>query len=460
MFDILAPHLKGLTEDLNDEIKYQKFKHGIKEVKEFLEKLANRGKVDPLSSNFAQYLDENDKLKYLRYEFSIPKSRDIVTDKVEALSPEEECMYFCGNSLGLMPKRARELISQELDVWASSGVVGHFKHKHNRPWVSIEDTVVEKMADIVAKPIEIAIMNTLTSNLHLLMASFYTPNTKKTHPAKELIKVTPPEGESVVPLNSILEIIEKEGHTISLVLFSGVHYYTGQFFKMKKITQAAQRKGCIVGFDLSHAVGNVVLKLHKWGIDFAAWCSYKYLNSGPGGIAGIFLHEKHANDFNRPRLAGWWGSERKSRFKMDQQFKPIPGASGFQVSNPSVLNVVSLLASLELFSRTSMVNLRAKSILLTGYLEYLLDKQLNGLGFKIITPRDPHQRGCQLSLKFFERSVQEKVHKELMSYGAVVDERSPDIIRIAPNPMYNNFSEVFRFVRALKVVIGDIGVKD
>ncbi|PKC14716.1 kynureninase [Rhizophagus irregularis] len=486
MFGILAPHLKEFTDDLSDEIKYQKIKHGVKDVKEFLEKLANKGKVDPLSNDFAKYLDENDKLKYLRYEFTIPKARDIVSDGVEALSPEDDSVYFCGNSLGLMPRRTRDLVNQELDVWASSGVVGHFKHKHKRPWISIEDNVIDKMAEIVgAKPIEVAVMNTLTSNLHLLMASFYTPTTKKNRkkiliepmafpsdlyavesqirfhgldPAKELIKVTPPEGENVVPLDNILKIIEKEGHTISLVLFSGVHYYTGQFFKIKKITEAAQKKGCIVGLDLSHAVGNVVLKLHKWGVDFAAWCSYKYLNSGPGGIAGIFLHERHANDFNRPRFAGWWGSDRGTRFQVDQQFKPIPGAGGFQVSNPSVLNMVSLIASLELFSKTSMVHLRAKSILLTGYLEYLLDKQVNGLGFKIISPRDPHQRGCQLSLKFLDKNVRDKVSRELMSYGIVIDERD-DTIRVAPTPMYNNFSEVFKFVKALKIIMSDLGIK-
>ncbi|CAG8450986.1 5596_t:CDS:2 [Diversispora eburnea] len=447
MWDIISPFFKEIHEDLTEELKYQKLKHEIKDVSELIERLASKAKLDPLSVDFSKHLDENDRLKSLREEFNIPKAGDIVTDGVEAISPGEKSVYFCGNSLGLMPKCARELLSQELDVWASTGVAGHFQHKFNRPWVSIDDNVVEGIAEIVgAKPIEIATMNTLTSNLHLLMASFYTPN-----------KINPPPGEFNERLEDILNIIEKEGNKIALVLFSGVHYYSGQFYKIKKITTAAKAKGCVVGFDLSHAVGNVVLKLHKWKVDFATWCTYKYLNSGPGGIAGIFIHEKHANDFNRPRFAGWWGSDRKSRFQMDKPFQPIPGAKGFQVSNPSVLNTVSLLASLKVFDKTSMVQLRSKSILLTGYLEYLLDKQLNSLGYKIITPRDPHQRGCQLSLLVDENKV-EQVSKGLMKYGIVIDVRSSSVIRIAPNPMYNTFSEVFRFVKALKLIMSDLGI--
>ncbi|RHZ88499.1 hypothetical protein Glove_22g197 [Diversispora epigaea] len=483
MWDIISPFFKEIHEDLSDELKYQKLKHEIKDVKELIERLASKAKLDPLSADFSKHLDENDRLKGLREEFNIPKAGDIVTDGVEAISPGENSLYFGGNSLGLMPKRARGLISQELDVWASAGVVGHFQHKFNRPWVSIDDNVVEGIAEIVgAKPIEIAIMNTLTSNLHLLMASFYTPNKSRNKilieskafpsdqyavesqikfhgfdPATTLIKVNPPPGEFNERLEDILNVIEKEGNKIALVLFSGVHYYSGQFYKIKKITTAAKAKGCVVGFDLSHAAGNVVLKLHKWKVDFATWCTYKYLNSGPGGIAGIFIHEKHANDFNRPRFAGWWGSDRKSRFQMDKPFQPVPGAKGFQVSNPSVLNTVSLLASLEIFDKTSMVQLRSKSILLTGYLEYLLDRQLNSLGYKIITPRDPHQRGCQLSLLIDENKF-EQVSKGLMSYGIVVDVRNPDVIRVAPNPMYNTFSEVFRFVKALKIIMSDLGV--
>ncbi|KAF0419885.1 kynureninase [Gigaspora margarita] len=484
MWDIIAPLFKEIHEDLTDELKYLKLKHEIKDCRELIERLAARAKLDPLSEEFSQHLDKNDKLSHLREEFSIPKSSEVTLNGVVSLNPNEPSMYFCGNSLGLMPKRARILVNQELDVWAKSGVNGHFTHPHNRPWVSIDDTVVEKMADVVgAKPIEIAIMNTLTSNLHLIMASFYTPKKHRNKilieakafpsdqyavesqikfhgydPATTLITVNPPPGEYIINLNDILNIIEKEGSSIALVLFSGIHYYSGQFFKLKKIAAAAKKKGCIVGFDLSHAVGNVVLKLHKWNVDFAVWCSYKYLNSGPGGIAGIFIHEKHAHDFNRPRFAGWWGSDRRSRFQMDKPFNPIPGAGGFQVSNPSVLDTVSLLASLDVFAQTSMVQLRAKSILLTGYLEYLLDKQLNGLGYKNITPRDPHQRGCQISLVIDENKL-EKVINGLNSYGAVVDERTPDCIRIAPNPMYNSFSDVFRFVKALKIIMGNLGFK-
>ncbi|CAG8796302.1 43240_t:CDS:2, partial [Gigaspora margarita] len=438
MWDIIAPLFKEIHEDLTDELKYLKLKHEIKDCRELIERLAARAKLDPLSEEFSQHLDKNDKLSHLREEFSIPKSSEVTLNGVVSLNPNEPSMYFCGNSLGLMPKRARILVNQELDVWAKSGVNGHFTHPHNRPWVSIDDTVVEKMADVYAVESQI---------------KFHGYD-----PATTLITVNPPPGEYIINLNDILNIIEKEGSSIALVLFSGIHYYSGQFFKLKKIAAAAKKKGCIVGFDLSHAVGNVVLKLHKWNVDFAVWCSYKYLNSGPGGIAGIFIHEKHAHDFNRPRFAGWWGSDRRSRFQMDKPFNPIPGAGGFQVSNPSVLDTVSLLASLDVFAQTSMVQLRAKSILLTGYLEYLLDKQLNGLGYKNITPRDPHQRGCQISLVIDENKL-EKVINGLNSYGAVVDERTPDCIRIAPNPMYNSFSDVFRFVKALKIIMGNLGFK-
>nr|CAG8607109.1 1664_t:CDS:2 [Entrophospora candida] len=374
-----------------------------------------------------------------------------------------------------MPKCTKELVNQELDAWASSGVTGHFRHKYNRPWVSIAETVTEKTAELVgAKPIEIAIMSTLTSNLHLLMASFYTPTKTRFKimiedktfpsdqvnmesqirfhgydPATALIKVSPPTGEYFPSLDEILKTIEQEGDSIALVMFGGVQYYTGQFFKIKKITQVAQRKGCIVGFDLAHAVGNVVLKLHKWKVDFASWSTYKYMNSGPGGISSIFVHEKHAYDFDRPRFAGWWGTDLTSRFQMDKRM----------VSNPSVLNVVSLLGSLEVFSKTSMVQLRTKSILLTGYLEYLLDKQLDEIGCKIITPRDPHQRGCQLSLIFDSERVR-SIHKELMTYGIVVDIREPNCLRVAPAPLYNTFSEVWKFVKALKMAVNDLAVKD
>ncbi|CAG8600358.1 9690_t:CDS:2 [Acaulospora morrowiae] len=484
MWDLVAPLFKEFHEELTDELKYQKLKREIKNSHDLIERLAAKAKLDPLSVEFSKHLDEHDRLKPLREEFSIPKSKDVVTEGTSKTKPNEEVVYFCGNSLGLMPKRVRQLLSQELDVWATAGVVGHFNHKFDRPWISIDEAVVEKTAEIVgAKPIEIAIMNTLTSNLHLLMASFYTPTKSRNKilieakafpsdqyavesqikfhgydPATALIKVNPPPGEYLTKLDDILDTIEKEGNKIALLLFSAVHYYTGQFFKIKKITAAAQKKGIVVGFDLSHAVGNVVLRLHKWKVDFASWCSYKYLNSGPGGIAGIFIHEKHANDFNRPRFAGWWGSDRRSRFQMDKPFQPTPGAGGFQVSNPSVLNTVSLLGSLEVFEKTSMVQLRAKSILLTGYLEYLLDKQLNNLGYKIITPRDPHQRGCQISL-FFEKEKFEKVYKDLLIYGIIIDERNSDVIRVAPNPMYNSFSEVFRFVEALKTIMADLGVK-
>ncbi|KAL1924141.1 uncharacterized protein VTP21DRAFT_7176 [Calcarisporiella thermophila] len=437
------------------------------------------------SFEIAAWLDERDELKGLRKEFSIPLVKDVVplndAEKEKLGSKgENTCVYFCGNSLGLLPLKSKVYVEEELDVWAKRGVVSHFNHPYGRPWVSIEDNVVGRSAELIgAKPDEVAIMNTLTGNLHYLLTSFYQPTSRRYKilmeekpfpsdryaiesqlrlhgfdPADALIFQKPREGEYTLRTEDILSTIEREGESIALVLFSGVQYYTGQLFEIEKITKAGHSKGCIVGFDLAHAVGNVPMKLNEWGVDFACWCTYKYLNSGPGGIAGLFVHEKHSDvSSNRPRFGGWWGVERDVRFQMDKVFPLRVGAAGYQLSNPSVLNTVSLLGSLQIFEEVTMPKLRAKSKLLTAYLEYLLDTEIGGLlDFKIITPRDPEQRGCQLSL-ILSDSQFDRIFNALMAEGVVCDERRPNCIRIAPVPLYNTFMDVRKFIDILKRLI-------
>ncbi|TPX34178.1 hypothetical protein SmJEL517_g03079 [Synchytrium microbalum] len=378
---------------------------------------------------------------------------------------QKDCIYLCGNSLGLQPKRTRELISEELHVWADRGVNGHFDHPHNRPWALIDDHVVQSTAKIVgAKESEVAVMNSLTANLHFLMVSFYRPTSTrhkilmepkcfpsdhfaiesqiKFHgydPLPSIITVNLRDGESNISTDDILQAIDKDGDSIALVLFGGVQYYTGQLFDMQAITRAGHEKGCVVGFDLAHAVGNVPLQLHDWNVDFAAWCTYKYLNSGAGGIGGAFVHERHASDSTLPKFLGWWGTDPTTKFAMSHDFKPINGANQYRVSNPAVLTTVALMGSLSVFDKTSMAELRAKSLLLTGYLEHLLDK-LSSPYIKIITPRDPLQRGCQLSVLLQGRNM-EAVHHALLQQGIVCDERKPDVIRISPAPLYNTFED-------------------
>ncbi|KAI9014852.1 pyridoxal phosphate-dependent transferase [Gaertneriomyces semiglobifer] len=387
---------------------------------------------------------------------------------------DSDCIYLCGNSLGLQPKKTRKLLEEELDVWASAGVQGHFNHPYGRPWVSIDDHVIAESARIVgAQNHEVTIMNSLTANLHFLMISFYRPTTHRYKimmeaksfpsdyyaiesqvslhgfsPKDAIIEVEPRNGEDTIRTEDILQRIEEEGDKVALVLFSGVQYYTGQFFELDRITSAAKKKGCMVGFDLAHAVGNVPLRLHDWEVDFACWCTYKYLNAGPGGIGGAFVHEKHARS-QLPRLAGWWGTDPAQKFVMDHVFRPIPGANVYRVSNPNVLATTSLLGSLQVFARTTPEDLRAKSVLLTGYLEVLL---MGVQGFKILTPSESHQRGCQLSL-LFDGGLMLPVFEELQRAGIVVDERKPDVIRVAPTPLYNTFTDVWTFVKILKEAI-------
>lgn len=382
-------------------------------------------------------------------------------------------IYFSGHSLGLQPKQTRSLVNQELKDWAQLGVEGH-EHAQ-RPWLYYHHFSKKILAGIVgAKPAEVVAMNQLTINLHLMMVSFYIPTSERykilvevgafpsdqyafesqikfhgLNPEKTLIELKPREEEFNLRTEDIINTIEDHGRELALIILGGVQYYTGQFFDIKKITEAGHKVGAIVGFDLAHAVGNVSLNLHKHDVDFAVWCGYKYLNSGPGGIAGAFIHERYSGNVALPRFAGWWGHNEKERFEMKKGFKPILGIDGWQVSNVPILQAAAHLASLEIFGAAGMRALREKSILLTGYLEFLL-KEMDPLQnyFTIITPSNPKERGCQLSLLIKENG--KKVFNSLTKAGVSADWRDPDVIRIAPVPLYNTFQEVFRFTAILK----------
>lgn len=360
---------------------------------------------------------------------------------------------------------------QELTDWKNLGVEGHFHGKH--PWMPYHEFVAENAAYVVgAKPSEVVMMNGLTANLHLMMVSFYRPtktrykilieytpfpsdiyavqSQAKFHgfdPADAIIKMKPRDGEHTLRQEDIEEVIAREGQGIALILLGGVHYYTGQFFDIARITEAGHKLGCMVGFDLAHAAGNVLLKLHDWNVDFACWCSYKYLNAGPGAVAGAFVHERHAKSFDLPRFAGWWGNDKSVRFKMGPQFQPMTGAEGWQLSNPPIFALAPARVSLDIFREAGMDNLRSKSTQLTAYLEYLLHNLKLG-SLKIMTPANDAERGCQLSI-----TVQDNgrgVFDALQKAGVVCDWREPDCIRVAPVPLYNSFSDVYRFVEIFK----------
>ena len=413
---------------------------------------------------FAKQLDQTDSLKSYRSKFFIPKMKG------------KPVIYFSGNSLGLQPKQAPIFIQQELNDWANLGVEGH-EHAQ-RPWLSYHKFSKKILAEIVgAKPKEVVAMNQLTVNLHLMMVSFYKPNAGrykilteagafssdqyafesqiKFHgfdPERALIELSPRDGEFTLRTADIIKAIEKHGQELALVIFGGVQYYTGQFFDIKKITEAGQSAGAMVGFDLAHAIGNVDLQLHRHNVDFAVWCSYKYLNSGPGGIAGAFIHEKYFDRNDLPRFAGWWGHQEKERFEMKKGFKPIPGVDGWQVSNVPVLQAAAHLASLEIFQAAGMKALRRKSILLTDYLEFLL-REIDPFenSFRIITPSNSKERGCQLSI--FIKKNGKKIFNDLTRNGVSLDWREPNVIRLAPVPLYNTFEEVFGFARIFKVIL-------
>ncbi|XP_032067670.1 kynureninase isoform X2 [Thamnophis elegans] len=442
-----------------------------------IETIAFELACSPVDKKVALHLDEEDELKHLRECFHIPKVTDLPPTSPTLVEEDENCIYFAGHSLGLQPKKIKTYLDEELDKWAKVGVHGHFNGK--RPWALGDECIVELMADLVgARNEEVALMNGLTVNLHLLMLTFFKPTfyrhkillEAKAFPSdhyavesqlqihgldreKSMLMIQPRKGEETLRTEDILDIIEKEGDSIAVILFSGVQYYTGQLFDIPRITKAGQAKGCFVGFDLAHAVGNVELHLHEWGVDFACWCSYKYLNSGAGGLAGAYIHEKHSKTM-KPALIGWWGHDYKTRFLMENKLQLSPGINGFRLSNPSILLVCALHASLEIFAQTTMKRLRRKSMLLTGYLEYLIrhyySKDRNDPEktlIKTITPSHPEKRGCQLTLLF---SVPIKdVFKELEKRGVACDMREPDALRVAPVPLYNTFQDVYNFIEIL-----------
>jgi kynureninase len=377
-----------------------------------------------------------------------------------------------GNSLGLMPRSARARVAQELEDWASLAVEAHFEGR--TPWFSYHEIFRESGAALVgAQPGEVVMMNGLTVNLHLMMASFYRPTPSRHKiliedgafpsdtyvaqtqlafhgfdPESALRRLSPREGESLLRTEDVVETIEREGRGIALVLLPGVQYYTGQLLDIVAITEAAHAVGCVAGWDLAHAAGNVPLALHDGNVDFAVWCSYKYLNSGPGAVAGCFVHERHGEDEKLTRLGGWWGNDPATRFRMHEErsFVPRAGADGWQLSNPPILAMAPLAASMEIFQEAGINSLRRKSVTLTGYLEWLLG-QSSSPGFDVITPRNPDERGCQLSLRVL--GDPRPVQAAMAAAGVVADFRPPDVIRVAPVPLYNTFHEVWRLAKAL-----------
>ena len=412
---------------------------------------------------YAKQLDKEDTVSHYREQFHIPKDKD-----------GNNWLYFTGNSLGLQPKATQKYIQQELEDWANFGVEGHFEAKN--PWMPYHEFLTESMAKIVgAKPIEVVIMNTLTTNLHLLMVSFYQPTKTKYKIVIEsdafpsdryavqtqldfhgfdanegLIEWKPRPGEELLNIEDLETILEKQGDEIALLLIGGVNYYTGQYLDLKKITQLGHAKNCMVGIDLAHGVGNIKPDLHNSGVDFAAWCTYKYLNSGPGSLGGLFVHEKHAHNKKLKRFAGWWSHNKATRFNMRQPLDVIPGAEGWQLSNPPILSMAAIKASLDMFNEVGMDALREKSERLTGYFEFLIN-ELNNNKIKIITPSNPTERGCQLSIQV--KDADKNLHKKLTEAHIITDWREPDVIRCATVPVYNTFEDVYRLVDKLKAIV-------
>ena len=417
---------------------------------------------------FAQALDEADPLKACREQFHFPS---LGTD---------ELVYFTGHSLGLQPRTVKAAVELELDEWAKYGVEGHF-HSTN-PWYSYHELLTPPMAEIVgAKESEVVCMNSLTTNLHLLFVSFYRPTKQrykiisearmfpsdrylletqaKFHgfdPDDAIIEIGPREGEWLIREEDILEAIDANADELALVFFGGVNYFTGQLFDMAKLTKAAHAVGAVAGFDLAHAAGNVPLALHEWGPDFAAWCSYKYLNSSPGNVGGVFVHGRHGRNFELPRFGGWWGHDKQTRFQMKSGFRPMAGAEGWQLSNVPILGMAAMKASLDIFVGAGMPALRAKSEKLTGYLEYTIDllaEEFPDAGIGMITPRDPAERGSQLSFNLAGRERQ--LFDDMIASGVIADFREPCIIRVAPVPLYNSFADVFTFGKVMRNLLAN-----
>ena len=418
------------------------------------------------SLDYALAMDQSDPLRSFRNKFLMPE-RDGM-----------QCSYFLGNSLGLQPRSANNAIQEILRQWQDHGVEGFFEGE--KPWLSYHDQLTPLLAKVVgAKPAELVIMNQLSVNLHLMMVSFYRPQGKRVKiiceakafpsdqyifetqvkyhgldPASCIIEVGPRSGTHYIETDDILAAIEENKDEVALVLFSGINYYSGQVFDMQKITEAGQRAGAIVGFDLAHAAGNIELRLHDWGADFACWCSYKYLNSGPGAIGGVYIHERHHSNTNIPRFAGWWGYDAGTRFKMEKGFVPDAGANGWQLSTPSLLLYATHKASLELFEEAGMENLHAKRKRLNVFLWFMLDAvqtKQSEMILEVITPRNEMEHGCQISLLVHKNG--RKIYDALMQRGIMVDWREPNVIRLAPVPFYNTFVEVYNFATALSEII-------
>ncbi len=414
-------------------------------------------------AEFAKSMDAEDHLAHFRHKFHLPLQ-----------SSGEPYIYFCGNSLGLQPKSVKAAVDQELEDWKNLGVIGHEQARN--PWMPYHEFLTKSMADLVgANPIEVVVMNTLSVNLHLMMVSFYRPTGSRHKilmesdafpsdryavdsqvrfhgydPQDSIMALKPRSGEYTLRMEDIEEAIVTHGDSIALILLGNTNYYTGQFFDMAQIAKWGHQKGCIVGFDCAHAVGNVDMRLHDSEVDFAVWCTYKYLNSGPGSLGGCFVHEKHAYSFDIPRFAGWWGHNKNTRFSMRDSFDPIPGVESWQLSNPPILSMASVWASLKVFDEAGIKRLREKSIKLTGYLEFLIDS-LAHPAISVLTPREQHQRGCQLSIKVSNSGHQ--LFQQLSDGGVIADWREPDVIRVAPVPLYNTFEEVYQFVEILKQTI-------
>ena len=414
------------------------------------------------SLEYALMLDQSDELKSYRELFYFPKHKG------------KDCIYLCGNSLGLQPKTVKEQLLKELDHWENEGVEGHFRGQ--MPWMYYHKFFQDASAKLVgAKPKEVVVMNTLTTNLHLMMVSFYRPTKARFkiimeghafpsdqyamesqvrfhgfEPEEAIIEVFPREGENTLRTEDILATIEEHGNETALVMFSGVQYYTGQFFDIKNITAKGHEVGAMVGWDLAHTAGNVPLQLHDWQVDFAVWCSYKYLNSGPGGPSGIFVHERHGSNPDLPRFAGWWGHDESQRFLMKKGYIPMEGAAGWQLSNAQVFAMAPHKASLDVFDKVGMNALRQKSIKLTNYLESLIE-QLNSEGhhYNIITPKNSEERGAQLSILTSSENGK-AIFDYLTENGVVADWREPNVIRIAPVPLYNSFEDAWQFYYLLK----------
>lgn len=416
--------------------------------------------------NFAGQLDAEDVLKNFRQRFHIPQHNN------------KDTIYFTGNSLGLQPRTTSSYVQQELDDWARLGVEGHFQAKN--PWMPYHEIFPRQLSSIVGGlPHELVVMNQLTVNLHLLMVSFYGPDPRRFKiiceakafpsdqyaletqvlyhgfdPAEAIIEIAPRDGEYTIRTEDILAAINQHSDELALVLFGGINYYTGQLFDMAKITRAAHEVGAYAGFDLAHAAGNVALQLHDWNVDFACWCSYKYLNSGPGGVAGAYIHERHASNKQLPRFAGWWGHTKETRFKMEKGFEPIPTAEGWQLSNAPILSMAAHKASLDIFEEAGMSRLHEKRKKLAAYLHFVLQDINSSLSEKvieIITPSNEEERGCQVSMLMLKKG--KEVFNELARRGVIADWREPNVIRIAPVPLYNSFKDIWEFGNIIESIL-------